>query len=106
MTDRIAADAARLGFASRATVRRGALPDALAGIATLGPFDIVYIDPPYLAGLYAPVLEVLSEKGVVAEDGLVICEHDAKKDILPETLGRFTQTRVARYGSTALTFFY
>lgn len=102
---RIAADAARLGFGTRVTIRRGELPEMLAGIAALGPFDIVYVDPPYRAGLYESVLEALSGKGVVADDGLVICEHDAKKETLPSATGRFRETRMARYGSTALTFF-
>lgn len=47
----------------------------LAGAA--GPFDLVFVDPPFGTGMHAAVLEVLAEPGVLAGDGLVYLEGGA-----------------------------
>ena len=41
-------------------------------------FDIVFFDPPYQSGLYNIIPKLLT-KSVLAENGIVVCEH-AKKD--------------------------
>ena len=44
-----------------------------------GPFDILYLDPPYGAGLVPPTLAALAEAGWVRADSLVIAETDSRE---------------------------
>ncbi|MBQ9964398.1 MAG: 16S rRNA (guanine(966)-N(2))-methyltransferase RsmD [Clostridia bacterium] len=60
-----------------------------------GPFDLVFLDPPYAAGLVASCLEQLV--GKIAAGGSVVCETDRDTD-LPETVGTLALYRTYRYG--------
>ena len=60
-----------------------------------GPFDLVFLDPPYAAGLTESCLEHLS--GKIASGGSVVCESDRETD-LPETVGTLALYRSYRYG--------
>jgi 16S rRNA (guanine966-N2)-methyltransferase len=80
-TDFMQADAAKLGKARKS-------------------YSLIFLDPPYFGKLIEPTLKGLHEGGWVAEDGLVIAEHDAKEHILvPET---YTQLDERRYGRAVL----
>tara|TARA_R110001599_G_scaffold353459_1_gene592656 strand:- start:368333 stop:368935 length:603 start_codon:yes stop_codon:yes gene_type:complete len=51
---------------------------ALAFLNTAqGPYDIVFADPPFNAGLIAPLLAPLDSPGLVATDGLIYLEAAA-----------------------------
>ncbi len=39
-------------------------------------FDIIFVDPPYASGLYAPVLKCLYENEILKPSTIVICESD------------------------------
>lgn len=81
------------GLADKATVVCG---EALATLnRQSGPFDLVFLDPPYAAGLLLPCLEALTEN--VAAGGIVLCESDRETD-LPETVGGLQLQRTYRYG--------
>jgi 16S rRNA (guanine(966)-N(2))-methyltransferase RsmD len=43
-------------------------------------FDVIYIDPPYLSGIYENCLEKIKERSLLKEDGIVILEHVAEID--------------------------
>lgn len=45
--------------------------------------DLVFVDPPYKSGLYVAVLKKLQTENVIAENGMVVCEH-ASEDALPQ----------------------
>lgn len=38
-------------------------------------FDVIYIDPPYLSGLYENCLKSIKENNVLNQDGIIILEH-------------------------------
>ena len=38
-------------------------------------FDLIFIDPPYKSGLYESILNKISERRLLNEDGTIICEH-------------------------------
>lgn len=38
-------------------------------------FDVIYLDPPYLSGIYEECLKTIKEKSLLKEDGIVILEH-------------------------------
>ncbi len=62
-------------------------------------FDLVFLDPPYDAGLYVPCLEALA--AVVTRGGAVLCESDRQTE-LPDEIGSFSLERSYRYGRVAV----
>lgn len=75
--------------------------DVLAAIRRLNAkaerFDLIFLDPPYDAGLEMPVLRALRDAELLAEDGLIVAEARKEKE-LPglEELG-FTVVREKVY---------
>ncbi len=67
-----------------------------------GPFDIVFLDPPYHKGGLPTLLVELAP--VMSRDGIIICET-AKEDELPETAGDIPKYRTYRYGKTCITVY-
>ncbi|MDE2483042.1 MAG: 16S rRNA (guanine(966)-N(2))-methyltransferase RsmD [bacterium] len=90
-----------LGLADRVTVVAAPAERALYRIE--GPFDIVYMDPPYANEVPLQLFRLLRERALLAPDALVIYEHAAKR-ILPDVPG-YRSTREEVYGDVALAFF-
>ena len=68
-------------------------------------FDIVFLDPPYAAGLYAPALLALLDAGMLKSTTIIVCESDTdeifeKNEALKE---RFSEVKVSRYSRTVIT---
>jgi len=40
-----------------------------------GPFDILFADPPYDAGLYADLIERVAKSGLIGEETIFVLEH-------------------------------
>lgn len=93
--------ASDLGVDERVTVVAAPVERALYRIE--GPFDIVYMDPPYANDVPLQVFRLLLERNLLTADALVIYEHAAKR-ILPDIPG-YTSTREEVYGDVALAFF-
>jgi 16S rRNA (guanine966-N2)-methyltransferase len=100
-TARILADnAAACGLAERLELLVEPVRGALRRLSGR-EFDLVLLDPPYESGEVDAVLADLSERGLVALDGLVVVEH-GRRDVvtappsLPVELER-------RYGDSLLT---
>jgi 16S rRNA (guanine(966)-N(2))-methyltransferase RsmD len=95
----------RCGVSDRARILG---KDALAALKTLEAggerFDVVYVDPPYDAGLYRPILRFLGTSGLVEEDGIVVVELRSR-DRLPDEVGELRHYRDERYGDTTLAFY-
>ncbi len=68
------------------------------------PFDCIYFDPPYASGLYKTVLEVISDRDLLATTGQLIAEH-GQPQRLPEQVGRLYRGETRSYGQTAITFY-
>ena len=68
-----------------------------------GPYDIVFLDPPYATGLQ-PLLEQVAGAGILKPDAIVIAEH-FKKQPSPERAGGLELYREAKYGDTVLAFY-
>lgn len=66
-------------------------------------FDHIYLDPPYAAGLYAPVLGAIAQYDLLAPTGELAVEH-AAGDTLPAIAG-LQPWRHKVYGGTAVTFY-
>ena len=68
-------------------------------------YDIAFLDPPYAAVEdYRRVLSFLGTSRLLAEDSLVIAEHQPKLE-LPETAGNLDRVRMLRQGDAALSFY-
>ncbi|SHJ58635.1 16S rRNA (guanine(966)-N(2))-methyltransferase RsmD [Tepidibacter formicigenes] len=84
------------------------LSDAISAINKLGvrrdKFDIIFMDPPYLKNLIEPVLEEISKKNILEEDGIIIVEHDTKDELLEE-INNLYKYREKKYGNTTISFF-
>lgn len=80
------------------------LTDALAFLSRGEKFDIIFLDPPYDAGLYAPVLERINAVDNLNEGGIIICESRAGT-ALPAMRAPYRLQRSRRYGSMALTYY-
>ena len=68
-------------------------------------FDIIFLDPPYAAGLYAPALSALLDAGMLKETSLIVCESDCKEIFGKNTelAGKFAEVKVSRYSKTVIT---
>lgn len=75
----------------------------LARVANLDA-NLVFVDPPYKAGVYQDVLEKLQSHNVVAAGGTVVCEH-AATDALPQKVGNFEVYDERKIGTVKFTFF-
>jgi 16S rRNA (guanine966-N2)-methyltransferase len=76
------------------------LGDMAAGAG--GPFDLVFLDPPYRKGLIAPALTGLRVGGWLADAALVVAET-AEDEIIPPT-DKFLLLDTRVYGDTAVRF--
>jgi len=97
-------------------IRKGArvLPlDALQALkrmaeepsAASARLDILFVDPPYAeVEQYKNVLSFLGSANLLAENAVVIAEHQRSLD-LQESFGKLERVRVLRQGDAALTFF-
>ncbi|MDP9023906.1 MAG: 16S rRNA (guanine(966)-N(2))-methyltransferase RsmD [Candidatus Eremiobacteraeota bacterium] len=97
----IEAAVAELGIGKRVSVVAAPAERALYRID--GPFDIVYMDPPYADEIPLQIFRLLLERGLLAPDAIVIYEHAAKR-ILPDIPG-YRSSREEVYGDVALAFF-
>lgn len=87
--------------ADRYAIIRARFADAAAQ-ASGGPFDLVFLDPPYQTVDMAAVLAAVAP--LVAPDGLVVLEH-ARRDAAPAAAASITKTRDILSGDSALTLY-
>ena len=68
-------------------------------------FDIVFIDPPYASGLYAPILLELKKSDLLKPTSLVICENDYEGLISssPELEAIYKVKKSSKYSKTVIT---
>ncbi|MBD3184837.1 16S rRNA (guanine(966)-N(2))-methyltransferase RsmD [Candidatus Poribacteria bacterium] len=67
-------------------------------------FDIIFLDPPYRKGLVKESLNHIFKNNILADNGLLIAEHDVKEDVL-ESEGNLTLIRQNSYGTKLLSFY-
>ena len=91
---------ARAGLAGSGSVVRGALPGALGSLE--GPYDLIFLDPPYDSEEAVPTLGALAP--LLAPGGLVVYEHRSRYNPPERPLG-LEQTDRRVYGDTAVAFF-
>ena len=98
-------NAEKTHLSDRATVVNG---DALGFLKSCRaePFDLVFLDPPYAAGLLPRCLALLLEKKLLSERALIVTESASPADVFDgdETLAaQFEIKKQNRYGIAHLT---
>ncbi len=88
-----------VGFLPRACAIR---TDSLTYLQSGGQFDLVFVDPPYGAGLLEKVLEQAWTYNTLKKDGIMICESDKSLTLSPPE-GRCSVKREYLYGRVKLT---
>jgi 16S rRNA (guanine(966)-N(2))-methyltransferase RsmD len=92
-------------LAEHARITRLILPEGLDKLPPDAPsFDFIFADAPYAFTDHDTLLRGISDRGLLAHDGLIILEHSSRIE-LSERLGKFHNYRRCVYGDTGLTFF-
>lgn len=100
----VRANIAKLGFTDRATVYSLDYRAAIDAAARAQfRFGLVFLDPPYKAGLVENALALLRTAGVLAGDALIIAEHAASMP--PETPEGFILKDRRKYGIAAISIY-
>ncbi len=71
----------------------------------LPPFDIVFIDPPYLKGLLEPLLKHIPDCPIFTPDTLFIIERQKKDQLGLENMPEYRLLDERVFGDTVVTFF-
>lgn len=67
-------------------------------------FDFIFLDPPYKKQQLVKLLEIISGRQLLCEDGTIVCEHGS--DIrLPERVGSLVIRKYEKYGIIAITIY-
>ncbi len=100
------ANLAALGLdRARARVVAGNALAALRALArSEGPFDLVFVDPPYAGDLAARAVAALAGGTLLAAGARVVVQHSTKA-ALPASAGALRADETRRFGESALTFF-
>lgn len=67
-------------------------------------FNLIFLDPPYRMQDMDQWLEQMLELKLLADEALVVVEHDGKIEY-PESIGALIQQRHAQYGEIAVTIY-
>ena len=78
--------------------------DALSYLNTCGSFDLIFVDPPYDAGLYKPVLEKINSIDILSEGGIILCESRRETN-MPEMQAPYYKRKEYRYGKVKLSLY-
>lgn len=70
--------------------------------AVKGKFDIIFIDPPYREQFESDALRIISQRELLAEDGVIVYEKDREIIFESDVLEKYD---VRKYGKAVLTFF-
>ena len=89
---------------ARATVTRADVIERAPQFAR-PPFDLIFLDPPYEAGLLEPALAHIARFDILAPHGIIVAEHPAGRTT-PALAPPYRIHRTYRYGKIALTVYH
>ncbi|HKK95781.1 MAG TPA: 16S rRNA (guanine(966)-N(2))-methyltransferase RsmD [Anaerovoracaceae bacterium] len=67
-------------------------------------FDIIFLDPPYKLGYYEECINIITEKGLLNEDGIIIIEHDIR-DVFEYEKYNLNKIKEKNYGKIGISIF-
>ncbi len=66
--------------------------------------DIFFLDPPYKKGLYNKCFELINKFNLLAEEGIIIAEHNIH-DVMEDEICGFVKIKERTYGSVVITIY-
>lgn len=69
-----------------------------------GPFDLIFMDPPYGQGWCGAIIPSLLSLPLLEEKGVLVLEHDLREPV-PEQVGDWRIEDQRRYGKTRVSFY-
>lgn len=90
------------GIHSEGIVMPGSFERVIAKIEE--KVDVFYLDPPFSKDQLLPCINKIVEEDKLAEDGMIICEHD-KHDELPDEAAGLIKTKEKKYGRIKVTVY-
>lgn len=94
-----------LGYENRSRAYKNEVLRAIEILGRKGEkFDIIFMDPPYKDEVCERVMRAVSKAGLLADNGLIICEHHMYED-MSEEVGEFKKTDERKYGKKVVTFY-
>lgn len=72
--------------------------------STSETFDIILLDPPYDKGLLRPCFELIRERGLLNEGGVIVAEH-RKEEVMEDEICGFSKLKERRYGIIMLSIY-
>ena len=86
----------------RAKVISGDSMEYLKGLRE--KFDLIFLDPPYEAGLLEPAIAQIAKFDILAPHGIIVAEHPVEK-AMPALAEPYRIHKTYRYGKIALTLY-
>lgn len=94
-----------LGLAAQARLLRREARSALASLERVGgPFDLIFIDPPYRLAVHHSLLQKIGASTLLRSGGVLIVEHHHKTS-LAGVYGNLRRIRQTRAGESCLSFY-
>ena len=78
--------------------------DALRYLGDGGKFDLIFVDPPYDAGLYESVLEKINSVDNLSDGGIILCESRRETE-LPQMRAPYGLRKTYCYGRVKLSLY-
>lgn len=92
----------RVGFSGRAQLY--CLPVAKSLPRLAGPYDLIFVDPPYADRSLEQILSSPAAATLWGKDSLLIYEH-SRRDPPPAALGSLSLLRTRSHGSSSISFY-
>jgi len=83
---------------------RGNVLAVLDKIRPRGPYDVVFVDPPYGKGLALQALELLSREDLLQDEAWIVVET-GREEPLPDALGPLQRSHTRDYGGTTIHYY-
>lgn len=90
----------RCKFESQTRIIRQDARQALSSLPAAGPFDLIFMDPPYNKGLLPQVISEIDRLNLLSEDGIICAETDSDEVVSGSDTLECYDSR--RYGSTSI----
>jgi len=88
-------------FENRGKIIRLPIPRQLSRLKNQGPFQLIFVDPPYDKDLVNPTLRAINKEKILAPDGIIIVEH-SPRELIEEVGLSIIDSR--KYGQTLISF--
>jgi 16S rRNA (guanine(966)-N(2))-methyltransferase RsmD len=100
----IATNIQTCAFQEKAHFLRGDVLKKLPELTERGPFDLIFLDPPYGQDLVKTTLDAIVDLELLAENGIA-CTEASSLDVLPDRTGNLDCILNRRYGTTLIALY-